>query len=402
MKKAFLLLGILMLNALYSAVYPQTDNQVLSDVNSQIIDRMDSIKVKVDSVKAEILLVTRNTESEKLLGTDIDWYNFTFAFLAFIVACFSAVYDFRGFRESKRTADNVARISYEVQLAQFNDLIRHLYRNIICTLAFTRKMLNTTKHVMYPSEEHLLKLKVLPEDFLHLDKYNDNNSVYQEMHELKLLFRNYDIEIDTAMAHLKDGKISIATLRNDLDTLTFKPLYLIKRILEVTEHMPRRNGTTGTSPFRNASSIIIKEHLKKLKEGKETFDIYNYLDLNIVNSEDKIEQPYDGLRRSRKILFSIAKGHDRLNHDDMFENNQTYHDYSSTIESIYTQDERFSPLMEEMASGKFEFKRHLLTILSIDVTIELAKIHMIKIHNQTSNSPRHKDNTNKNQQNKNI
>ena len=200
MKKTFLVLGLLMLSIFGPSIYSQTDTlpdiKSYVDASSIIIDRMDSIKATVDSVKAEILLVTENTEGEKLFGGDIDWYNFAFAFLAFLVACFSAVYDFRGFRESKRTADNVTRVSLEVQMAQFDDLIRHLYRNLICTMAFTNKILEKKEHVEYPSEEHLMKLKVLPEDVLHLEKYNDNNSIYKMMHEFKLLLRNYDIEIN--------------------------------------------------------------------------------------------------------------------------------------------------------------------------------------------------------------
>ena len=133
MKKTFLVLGLLMLSIFGPSIYSQTDTlpdiKSYVDASSIIIDRMDSIKATVDSVKAEILLVTENTEGEKLFGGDIDWYNFAFAFLAFLVACFSAVYDFRGFRESKRTADNVTRVSLEVQMAQFDDLIRHHMHN---------------------------------------------------------------------------------------------------------------------------------------------------------------------------------------------------------------------------------------------------------------------------------
>lgn len=384
MKKIFLISGLLILSVFGSSVYPQTDvppdikNYV--DASNIIIDRMDSIKATVDSVRAEMLLVTQNTESEKLFGSDIDWYNFAFAFLAFIVACFSAVYDFRGFRESKRTADNVTRVSLEVQMAQFDDLIRHLYRNLVCTIAFTNKILERKSHVEYPSEEHLMKLKVLPEDVLHLEKYNDNNNIYKMMHELKLLLRNYDVEIDTAMMHLKDGKISVEVLRNDLDTLAFKPLYLTKRILEITCQMTDLKGRDKSiSPFKNAASIIVREHISKLKENRGPFDMRRYLDLNFAVGDAEIERPYDGLRRSRARLIDAAKGTNMLSYDDMYKDSGTYHEYCDMLEMLCEQDEAFVPFRDNITLGEFEFNKYLLTMLSIDATVEYKKIHMIKI-----------------------
>ena len=373
-----------MLSIFGPSIYSQTDTlpdiKSYVDASSIIIDRMDSIKATVDSVKAEILLVTENTEGEKLFGGDIDWYNFAFAFLAFLVACFSAVYDFRGFRESKRTADNVTRVSLEVQMAQFDDLIRHLYRNLICTMAFTNKILEKKEHVEYPSEEHLMKLKVLPEDVLHLEKYNDNNHIYKMMHELKLLLRNYDVEIDTAMMHLKDGKISVEVLRNDLDTLTFKPLYLTKRILEITCQMTDLKGRNKSiSPFKNAASIIVREHISKLKENRGPLDMRRYLDLNFAVGDAEIERPYDGLRRSRARLIDAAKGTNMLSYDDMYKDSGTYHEYCDMLEMLCEQDEAFVPFRDNITLGEFEFNKYLLTMLSIDATVEYKKIHMIKI-----------------------
>ena len=383
MRHIIFIISLFVLSAfsIYSQTEPASYFRDTISSNSIIIDRMDSIKATVDSVKAEIILVTENTRGEELFGADIDWYNFIFAFLAFFVACFSAVYDYRGFKESKRTADNVIRVSLDVQMAQFDDLIRHLYRNLVCTLAFTRRILNNGKHVEYPSEEHLLKLKVLPEDVLHLEKYNDDNIIYKKMHELKLLLRNYDIEIDTAMMHLKDGKINTEVLRNDLDTLTFKPLYLTYKILTITDMMIKlKGGNFNIKPFRNAASIITREHICKLQENENLFNLNNFFDLNIANSKDDIEKPYDGLRRSRNTFLNAAKGEDNLLYKDIYDTDRpNYHEYCSVLENICKHDASFKTFKDNITHGEFEFSKHLLTMLSIDVTIELKKIHMIGI-----------------------
>lgn len=41
------------------------------------------------------------------------------------------------------------------------------------------------------------------------------------MHEMKLLMRNYDMEIDIALIHLKNKDIGMDVIVNDLDTLFF-------------------------------------------------------------------------------------------------------------------------------------------------------------------------------------
>ena len=225
-----------------------------------------------------------------------------------------------------------------------------------------------------------MKLKVLPEDVLHLEKYNDNNHIYKMMHELKLLLRNYDVEIDTAMMHLKDGKISVEVLRNDLDTLTFKPLYLTKRILEITCQMTDLKGRNKSiSPFKNAASIIVREHISKLKENRGPLDMRRYLDLNFAVGDAEIERPYDGLRRSRARLIDAAKGTNMLSYDDMYKDSGTYHEYCDMLEMLCEQDEAFVPFRDNITLGEFEFNKYLLTMLSIDATVEYKKIHMIKI-----------------------
>ena len=79
------------------------------------------------------------------------------------------------------------------------DLVRHLYRNLVVTYAIKTK-LNDCHFKKYPSEIHLLKLKVPVED-IHLEVFSDDNKNYTYMNNLCLLFRNYNMEIDVAIKH---------------------------------------------------------------------------------------------------------------------------------------------------------------------------------------------------------
>lgn len=122
-----------------------------------------------------------NEKDSTIFERVINVLNFMFAIAALVIAIISfcvavkslrvAFFSFRytklGYEASKRTADNVMRASFNVQKGQFNDLIRHLYRNLVCTLAFTQKILGSVPDEVgkgkkeisqYPSEEHLWKM----------------------------------------------------------------------------------------------------------------------------------------------------------------------------------------------------------------------------------------------------
>lgn len=356
----------------------------------------------------------------------LDLLNFLFAVAALVIAIISfcvavkslriTFFSFRytklGYEASKRTADNVMRASFNVQKGQFDDLIRHLYRNLACTLAFTQKILKGSdnrksenaietllsvrekaEHKAYPSEEHLLKLKVLPEDVLHLEKYNNDFEIYKKMHELKLLLRNYDIEIDTALMHLKNGNIDLDEVKNDLDTLTYKPLHIIKAILEITDEMKKRidkkdkDADIGFNAPENAALIMTREHVKKLDDWeKKKAKFGKYADLTDIvppfvkkenrRDEKPISKPYDGLRRSRNLFYDKSSSISALKKQDIFKEDA---DYRRQIEEICRKVTGLTDFKNNILSEQYDFKQYFLTMLSIDVTIELNNIHMIDI-----------------------
>lgn len=485
-----LLMALLSVFALY-ALPDSTVNIELDSLmenykaaNRSVIQRMDTITAKVDAMYAQI-----ESESEKnWLGVDIDKANVWIAFFALVFGIF-------GYKETRRTAKNVLRASFNVQKGQFDDLIRHLYRNLVCTLAFTQKTvenrnleqldgfkpfkndsgskkqkknqgvsgktkgelqkqknkyfpahrqaerqnketsrpeLTETKpqKYQYPSEEHLQKLKVLPEDVLHLECYNHDYTIYKKMHNLKLLLRNYDMEIDTAMTYLKDGTQDNAVIMGKLDALTFKPLFLISQIVGVVKSLDEKEAKKlkgkNIDEYQNAASIMTLSHVGNLIDNKDLFKINEYLDLNLLlqlektekakTEKNEVKEPYNGLARAYNRFFKEVinanekkvkpdEEHtdktaedkvpvkDYVTHSERFKDKKP-NDYKTTIEGICGKDnnseatkrlEEFKnsiiPAKENnIIEGNFSFKEHFLTMLSIDVTIELSKIHMIDIN----------------------
>jgi hypothetical protein len=139
---------------------------------------------------------------------------------------------------TRETAANVVSqteqqaINKRAQEAIFRDLIRHLYRNKIVVCAMRWRLETEGMDKYYPSEEHLLKLKVLPED-LRLDRFNNTPDHYDKLHAMELLFRNYSIEADVTLEHLKLRSLPARVKLEDLRTLEFKSQYLTMRICEL-------------------------------------------------------------------------------------------------------------------------------------------------------------------------
>ena len=367
------------------------------------------------------------------------------AFKSLHIATQSLKYDKASYEETKRTADNVLRASFNVQKGQFDDLIRHLYRNLVCTLAFSYKLLEERnaggetyyvlyrkkmEHKEYPSEEHLLKLKVLPEDVLHLESYNQDYEIYQKMHELKLQLRNYDMEIDIAMTYLKDGTQDNAVIMGKLDALTFKPLFLISTIVGVVKSLDKKESKKlkgeNIDEYQNAASVMTRSHVNNLIDHQDSFKINKYLDLNLrlplektgktKTEKNEVKEPYNGLARAYNKFFKEVIDADEkkvkpneehtdkttedkepvkdyVTHSERFKDKKP-DDYKTAIEGICgtdnsseatkkLEDFKNSIIPEEentIIERNFPFKENFLTMLSIDVTIELSKIHMIDIN----------------------
>lgn len=154
-------------------------------------------------------------------------------------------------RESKQ--QQIKRI---FQAKILSDLIRHMYRNKVCICAAHWKLQEEGFDRYYPSEEHLLKLKLLPED-LRFDRFDNTPDFYDILHELELKFRNFNIEVDVSLEHLKQQNIDAKTKIRDLEVLEFKSQLLTSEIINLmhTLKLPvveeeNKNSGENTLPYK--------------------------------------------------------------------------------------------------------------------------------------------------------
>ena len=215
---------------------------------------------------------------------EYDWITLAIAILALITSFVAMIYARKTFKSQDRTEKhtlatqgNTQRISLKSQKGLMIDLVRHLYRNLVVTYAIQTKLEHYGYDKYYPSEEHLLKLKV-PVENIHLDAFYNKEELYTEVNKLYLLLRNYNTEIDVALRHFPRQEIDVVIKKHDLGTLMFKPGYLVENIMKF---LCKQFHDEQDKVYREASDIIreiAKDNQSKPQGEPWPYDFMPYED----------------------------------------------------------------------------------------------------------------------------
>ena len=176
--------------------------------------------------------------------------------LSLLIAGISLYYAAVTYKAQKKTESNTNKLTKEAQRSMLNDLVRHMYRNLVICYAVKTK-LDECGWKDYPSEEHFLKMRI-PLENIHLDVFYDNDDNFRAMHELYLNMRNYNEELEVAMSHFVDSGIPEATRRRDMGTLEFKAFYIVERIV-VTERKVWGRADSVDLQLEDAMKTIVRE-----------------------------------------------------------------------------------------------------------------------------------------------
>lgn len=190
-----------------------------------------------EDLSNEYEAMTRIADNTRQDWVKDDWN--VYGWVAFFIALFSLMVSGVTLWAQWQTEKHTSNAPINVQLSKLKDLPRHFYRNLICTSALIYMFKlegEEKKRKRYPSESNLAKLKTLPDDIVlpvDVDETKDpKKNPYNYMHELKLLLRNYNIEVETALEHISRKNISDASLKQDYDNLLFKPFFLIRNTFD--------------------------------------------------------------------------------------------------------------------------------------------------------------------------
>jgi hypothetical protein len=241
--------------------------KIRAEMEKRDAGQKDSAALVMSDEYGAILQVENNTRPNWYF----DGWNL-FGIITFFIACISAFYAIITYKAQKNTELHTTNAPIGVQLSTLRDLPRHFYRNLVCTCAMILKFkFGAQKGKVYPSEGNMRKLKTLPDDVvLPIDVDTDEeDNAYQHMHELRLLLRNYNVEVQVASEHVARKGIMEETLAQDFGNLLYKPLFLTRKTFNF-----KRSLNKGSLPedykvkyVLDALSRMIREHFSKLQES---------------------------------------------------------------------------------------------------------------------------------------
>lgn len=180
------------------------------------------------------------------------WSNLNFyGIVGVVLALFSLLYTFRSYVSQSQTESNTRNVPIKDQINKFRDLTRHEYRNLVVVLTTAMKFFaddNAKDGVRkaYPSESHILKLQAAPEDFV----LDINPQMAATVSEMRLLLRNYNIEINVACNHLVRPAINDDAVYRDYDNLIFKPLFLVRNACNMEAQLKEEKDLCWREAFK--------------------------------------------------------------------------------------------------------------------------------------------------------
>lgn len=241
--------------------------KIRAEMEKRDAGQKDSAALVMSDEYGAILQVENNTRPHWYF----DGWNL-FGILTFIVALISAIYGIVTYRAQKNTELHTTNAPIGVQLSTLKDLPRHFYRNLVCTCAMILKYnFSGKKGDLYPSEGNMWKLQTLPDDVvLPIDVDTDKeDNAYQHMHELRLLLRNYNVEVQVASEHVARKGILEETLAQDFGNLLYKPLFLIRKTFNFKRSLNKESlpDDYQVQYVLEAISSMTKEHFNKLLEA---------------------------------------------------------------------------------------------------------------------------------------
>lgn len=367
------------------------------------------------------------------------WSNLNFyGIVGVVLALFSLLYTFRSYVSQSQTESNTRNVPIKDQKNKFRDLTRHEYRNLVVVLTTAMKFFadDNAKDGMrkaYPSESHILKLQAAPEDFV----LDINPQMAATVSEMRLLLRNYNIEINVACNHLSRPAINDDAVNRDYDNLIFKPLFLVRNACNMEAQLKEEENLCWREAIKRhfhiskqseqtkqqrvdvllvrSIKIIIKEHLKKIainlpklidelarmqKNSPEEYEQYRQY-FNVLTSNDgltlKAVDHTNALDRSFGYIFRGLIDYDMNKRKSMLWQwgNELDDDCISVLDSIrdikpvladFRQldaerlawvEEYRSALVKVQANNRFDFVEFFALMLKMDVIVELRNIGMV-------------------------
>lgn len=354
---------------------------------------VESTSVIVSNASDPIPVVVERDDSSDFVKDDFNLYGI----IALIVAVFSLVIAIITWIAQHKTEKHTKNVPIKDQREKFKDLSRHEYRNLCCALASAIKFFDQTNgteknRTGYPSESNLQKLKVEPEDIV----LSIDSDVAAMIVEMRLLLRNYNIEIDVASQHLAKKNISDTAIHQDYDNILFKPLYLVKRAydleLAIVNRGTRKSKRTDKNSLLERTMLtIINEHLSKIKSSLPRFakdgnPRFILKAENVVGNHYPFADYTNAIERSLHFLLRLDDKRDlrttlkltNVIKQSITEVKDVIKNVQEKAPEIYSHITNYENMLDSMLnSTEVDFRSIFPTMLTIDAIVETVNIGMV-------------------------
>lgn len=193
---------------------------------------IDTLSYHVESQLLDSLFLSMNTVCEHT-STNLgiaSWDKYIAFFAAFvtILAFLVAMYELISLWNTRRFYKNCKKLILE-------DLIRHLIVNIgiIQVIRIKMKEEGISYNTHYPEEGVFQRFQFLPNDY-DFHKLSTSSILINDIHELELFMRNYNITADITRVHFTNPSLDERIKQQDLDNLIQRALQIIDKLYILT------------------------------------------------------------------------------------------------------------------------------------------------------------------------
>lgn len=194
---------------------------------------------------------------KKVPIVNYDWWTIGISALAFLAGFGSFIYARLTYNEQQKTVGLVdkSKAQYVITI----NLVRHLYRNLVCMWAITNKM-RLSKYKIYPAEIHLQKAKI-PVDDIRLESFSGCSvEAYTSIMNWIQLARNYNKELDAATTYFARKDIKSEIKEYYIKTLLYKPGLLATNLVN-TLALAFKSEFSLENIKKDAIEKIIESHI---------------------------------------------------------------------------------------------------------------------------------------------
>lgn len=273
----------------------------------------DSLKIFKDTPwDEEYLRMIRKFTQETASNTSFSFWReadfweymaISLSILAIILSVITAILQWQTERNTRMSLSMKTQVYESILKSLLNDLFR-----IQCDILSLQIILMENDFQSYPSDRYLKKM-IIKFDDSNLDSFlvifnkkykNESEEQYLRMQEINRLIRDYNINIEMLIEHLKDSSIDRSTKLLDFSMINNSIGFLSQKIIQTAEFIYGKNSNINSSLSHYVKKALIffqsdKKHLTskndyvnlKKYENIITYVLNDYFKyINITSTEE--------------------------------------------------------------------------------------------------------------------